>query len=140
MDIVGVARDAKYTTVREADPVTIYLPAAQMLDGAATCYVRTAGDPAAVATAIRSAVRDIDPHLPVIAFHTQEQQIERRTSQERLFAQLSGFFGVAALMLACVGLYGLMSYLGLQRTGEIGLRLALGAVPAQVREWCCANR
>ena len=65
-------------------------------------------------------------------FRTQEQQIERRNSQERLFAQLSGFFGVAALILACVGLYGLTSYLVFQRTGEMGLRLALGALPAQV--------
>jgi predicted permease len=132
IEIVGVTRDAKYTTVRDAEPVTIYLPAPQMLDGAANYYVRTAGDPAAAATAIRSAVREIDPGLPVIDFRTQEQQIARRNSQERQFAQLSGFFGVAALILACVGLYGLMSYLVLQRTGEMGLRLALGALPGQV--------
>jgi ABC-type antimicrobial peptide transport system permease subunit len=132
IEIVGVTRDAKYTTVREAEPVTIYLPAAQMLEGVANYYVRTAGDPTAMAPAIRSAVREIDPALPVIDFRTQEQQIERRNSQERLFAQLSGFFGGASLILACVGLYGLMSYLVLQRTGEIGLRLALGAIPAQV--------
>jgi len=103
-----------------------------MLEGVANYYVRTAGDPAAIAPAIRSAVRGIDPGLPVIDFRTHAQQIERRNSQERLFAQLSGFFGVAALILACVGLYGLMSHLVLQRTGEIGLRLALGAIPAQV--------
>ena len=132
MEIVGVARDAKYTTVREAEPVTIYLPAPQMLEGVANYYVRTAGDPAAIGPAIRAAVRDVDPMLPVIDFRTQEQHIERRNAQERLFAQLSGFFGVAALILACVGLYGLMSYLVQQRTGELGLRLALGAVPAQV--------
>ena len=132
IEIVGVARDAKYTTLREAEPVTIYLPAPQMLDGVANYYVRTAGDPAAAGPAIRAAVREIDPTLPVIDLRTQEQQIDRRISQERLFAQLAGFFGVAALMLACVGLYGLMSYLVLQRTGEMGLRLALGAVPGQV--------
>ena len=132
IEIVGVARDAKYTTLREAEPVTIYLPATQMLDGVANYYVRAAGDPAAMTAAIRRAVREIDPGLPVIDFHTEEQQIERRNSQERLFAQLSSFFGVAALILACVGLYGLMSYLVLQRTGEMGLRLALGALPAQV--------
>ncbi len=132
IEIVGVARDAKYTTLRETEPVTIYLPAPQMLDGVANYYVRTASSPAAIGPAIRAAVREIDPTLPVIDLRTQEQQIERRNSQERLLAQVSGFFGVAALILACVGLYGLMSYLVFQRTGEMGLRLALGALPGQV--------
>jgi predicted permease len=132
IEIVGVARDAKYTTLREAEPATIYLPAPQMLDGVANYYVRSASDPAAIGAAISAAVREIDPTLPVIDLRTQEQQIERRNSQERLIAQLSGFFGVAALILVCLGLYGLMWYLVLQRTGEIGLRLALGALPRQV--------
>jgi len=133
IEIVGVARNAKYTTLREAEPVTIYLPAAQMPDdGVANYYVRTAGQPTAMSLAIRHAIRQIDPTLPVIDFRTEEQQIERRNAQERLFAQLSSFFGIAALVLACVGLYGLMSYLVIQRTGEIGLRLAVGARPAQV--------
>jgi predicted permease len=132
IEIVGVVRDVKYTTLRETEPATIYLPASQMLDGVANYYVRTAGDLAAIGPAIRAAVGEIDPTLPVIDLRTQEQQIERRNSQERLFARLAGFFGVAALSLACVGLYGLMSHLVLQRTREIGLRLAVGARPAQV--------
>jgi predicted permease len=132
IEIVGVARDAKYTGLREAVSATVYLPAPQMSEGTATYYVRTIADPAAVGSAIRAAVREIDPVLPVIDLRTEDQQIDRLDSQERVFARLSAFFGVATVMLACVGLYGLMSFLVQRRTGEIGLRLALGARPAQV--------
>ena len=130
--IVGVAGNAKYTGVREATPATIYVPAAQMLEGTANYYVRALADAASVVPGIRAAVREIDPTLPVIDLHTQDEQIERLTSQERLFARLSGFFGVLTLILSSVGLYGLMSFLVLRRTGEIGLRIALGALPAHV--------
>jgi predicted permease len=130
--IVGVARDAKYTGLREPTPPTIYVPAAQMLEGTANYYVRGAAGVASVVPAIRAAVREIDPTLPLIDLHTQDEQIERLTSQERLFARLSGFFGVLALVLSSVGLYGLMSFVVLRRTAEIGLRMALGAVPAHV--------
>jgi predicted permease len=132
IEIVGVARDAKYTGLREAVPATVYLPAPQMPEGTATYDVRTIADPAAIGSAIRAAVREIDPTLPVIDLRTEDEQIERLDSQERVFARLSAFFGVAAGILACVGLYGLMSFLVLRRTGEIGLRLALGARPSQV--------
>ena len=130
--IVGVAGNAKYTGVREATPATIYVPAAQMLEGTANYYVRAVAGAVSVAPGIRAAVREIDPTLPVIDLHTQDEQIERLTSQERLFARLSGFFGVLTLILSSVGLYGLMSFLVLRRTGEIGLRIALGALPAHV--------
>ena len=130
--IVGVAGNAKYTGVREATAATIYMPAAQMLEGTANYYVRALADAASVVPGIRAAVREIDPTLPVIDLHTQDEQIERLTSQERLFARLSGFFGVLTLILSSVGLYGLMSFLVLRRTGEIGLRIALGALPAHV--------
>jgi ABC-type antimicrobial peptide transport system permease subunit len=82
--------------------------------------------------AIRSAVRQIDPALPVLDLRTQDEQIDRLHGQELLFAKLSGLFGGVALLLACVGLYGLMSHAVVRRTGEIGLRMALGALPGQV--------
>jgi ABC-type antimicrobial peptide transport system permease subunit len=94
--------------------------------------VRTAGNPAAIFPAIRAAVSELDPTLPVINLRTHDEQIARINSEELLFARLSGFFGFVALALACVGLYGLMSFLVLHRTGEIGLRMAVGALPAQV--------
>jgi predicted permease len=132
VEIVGVAADAKYTELRGATPATVYLPALQQLDGTANFALRTAREPAAVFSAIRAAVREIDPTLPVLNLRTQAEQIDRLHGQERLFARLSGFFGLTALALACVGLYGLMSHAVLQRTGEIGLRIALGAVPRQI--------
>jgi predicted permease len=131
-EIVGVCGDAKYANLREAVPPTVYIPALQHRDGNAHFAVRVAGDPSAIFPSLRAAVREIDPTLPVLNLRTQDEQLERNHAQERLFARLSGFFGALALVLACVGLYGLMSYQVLRRTGEIGLRMALGALPAHV--------
>jgi len=130
--IVGVAGDTKYTGLREAVPPTIYLPASQMVEGTANFYLRTGAESAAIGSAIRAAVRQVDHTLPVIDLRSQADQIDRLTSQEGLLAQLSGFFGVVTLVLSCLGLYGLLSYMVLRRTGEIGLRMALGARPARV--------
>ena len=76
--------------------------------------------------AVRSAVREIDPALPVLNLRTQDEQIDRLHAQELLFARLSAIFGVLAVLLAAIGLYGLMSHAVARRTGEIGLRMALG--------------
>ncbi|HEY1107491.1 MAG TPA: FtsX-like permease family protein, partial [Opitutaceae bacterium] len=132
LEIVGVARDAKYTTLRETVQPTVYLSALQEPRGGASYLVRASGDLSLVLPALRAAVREVDPTLPVTSLRPLEEQMELNHSQERLFARLSGFFGVLALALACVGLYGLMSYSVLRRTGEIGLRMALGALPGHV--------
>ena len=111
----------------------MYLPALQQVDGNANFAIRLASNRAgAIFPAIRSAVRDVDPALPVLDLRTQDEQIDRLHGQELLFARLSGVFSGVALLLACVGLYGLMSHAVLRRTGEIGLRMALGALPGQV--------
>jgi predicted permease len=137
VEIVGVAADAKYTSLRGAAPATIYLPALQRIDGNANFAVRAAapgpGALAATFAAVRATVREIDPALPVLNLRTQEEQSNRLHAQERLFARLSGLFGVVALVLAAVGLYGLLSHAVVRRTGEIGLRMALGALPGQVQ-------
>ena len=107
----------------------------QQVDGDASFAVRLGGasrTEASFFSAIRSAVREMDPALPVLNLRTQDEQIDRLNGQELLFAKLSGLFGVLALLLACVGLYGLMSHAVFRRTGEIGLRMALGALPGHV--------
>jgi predicted permease len=126
-EIVGIVRDAKYNSVRDAPPPTLYMPYLQRCCPAVTFEVRTATDPAAFISAVRGAVREIDPNLPLINVTTQAEQVEARLAQERLFAQAYALFGALALLVASIGLFGLMSYNVARRTNEIGIRMALGA-------------
>jgi ABC-type antimicrobial peptide transport system permease subunit len=89
--------------------------------------MRTATDPSAMTESVRAAVRQVDSNVPVTNITTQIEQVEGRFAQERLFAMAYSLFGVLALLLACIGLFGLMSYNVSRRTNEIGIRMALGA-------------
>ena len=89
--------------------------------------VRTSGDPVPMTKAMREAIRRVDPTLPVVNMSTQAERVEGRFAQERLFANAYSLFGALALILACVGLFGVMSYNVARRTNEIGIRMALGA-------------
>jgi predicted permease len=134
IEIVGVSRDAKYAGVRRDIMPTVYLPFAQLPTslGQMNFAVRTAGEPAELAPAIREAVSQVDKDIPLFEVKTQMEQAEESLAEERLFATLSSFFGVFALLLACLGLYGVMSHAVTRRTNEIGIRMALGAVPGNV--------
>jgi ABC-type antimicrobial peptide transport system permease subunit len=94
--------------------------------------LRTEGDPLAMTATVRAAMREVDPALPIQRFTSQTEQISLRFAQERLFATAYTAFGALALVLACIGLFGLMSYSVARRTNEIGIRMALGAQRASV--------
>jgi predicted permease len=131
--IVGVCRDAKYQNIKEPVPPTAYIPFRQFpLRYGAYFAVRTALPPLALATAVRKAVAEIDPAVPIARLATQDQLLDASISTERLYAALCGALAMFALLLSCIGLYGLMAFNVARRTNEIGIRMAIGARPVDV--------
>jgi predicted lysophospholipase L1 biosynthesis ABC-type transport system permease subunit len=125
--VVGIAEDARYATMREAPPRTIYYPVTSDLADGNLVFLMNAATKATTVAAYRDAVRELSPTTPLVLFATLREQMDALLGSQLAITYLSAFFGAVALLLSALGLYGMLSSSVTQRAGEIGIRVALGA-------------
>ncbi len=141
LQIVGVVTDTKYRSLREVSPPIYYRAGFGPNDfpGTFVLHVRAHGDPRALIPSVRQLLASIDPRLPLYEVATLTEEIDRSLWQERLLVALASCFGAFAIVLSAIGLYGILAYFVASRRREIGLRMALGAAPADVG-WLLARQ